>query len=63
MTIAELKDGALLRPDQVATLFGVTRQTVYNWINKGKLLAVVVAGHSIRIKKEDAVACMADLEE
>jgi len=63
MTLEEIKDGALLRPDQVAAILKVTRQTVYNWINKGKLPAVIVAGHSLRIKKADLAACMADPEE
>jgi excisionase family DNA binding protein len=62
MTVDELKDGALLRPDQVADIFGVKKQTIYNWISSGKLAAVVVAGRSLRIRKEAVVACMVEMD-
>jgi excisionase family DNA binding protein len=63
MTVEDLKDGALLRPDQVADIFKVTKKTVYNWVAQGKLAAVVVAGRSLRIKKEAVVACMVEMDE
>ena len=37
MTIDEIKDGALLRPDQVADIFKVTKKTIYNWVSQGKI--------------------------
>ena len=63
MTIDEIKDGALLRPDQVAEIFKVTKKTIYNWVSQGKLGAVVVAGRSLRIKKEAVMACMVEVDE
>lgn len=27
----------LFRPDEVATIFGYTRQTIYNWVERGKI--------------------------
>lgn len=63
MTVDDLKDGALLRPDQVADIFKVTKKTIYNWISRGKLTAVVVAGRSLRIKKEAVLSCMVDMDE
>jgi excisionase family DNA binding protein len=63
VTVDDLKDGALLKPDQVADIFEVTKKTIYKLISRGKLTAVVVAGWSLRIKKEAVVACMVDMDE
>jgi excisionase family DNA binding protein len=63
MTVDDFKDGALLRPDQVADIFKVKKKTIYNWIAQGRLTAVVVAGRSLRIRKEAVVACMVDMDE
>jgi excisionase family DNA binding protein len=35
--------------EEVAELFGVSRRTVRNWINEGKLEAYVVGGRLIRV--------------
>ena len=49
----ELPNKALLRVDEVADFFGVTRQTVYNWINNGVLSASKIRG-VIRIPRAEA---------
>jgi len=48
----ELPNKALLRVDEVADFFGVTRQTVYNWINAGVLGANKIKG-VIRIPRAE----------
>jgi excisionase family DNA binding protein len=35
--VITLPEKELLRPDEVAAYFSVTRRTVYNWIKEGKL--------------------------
>jgi len=46
-----LPEKELLRPDEVAKYFSVTRKTVYRWIETGKLRAVKIA-RLIRIPRE-----------
>lgn len=48
-----LHDKSLLRVDEVAVFFGVTRKTVYEWIDSGKLKAVKVGG-GLRVVSEEA---------
>lgn len=52
-----LPDKTLFRPDELASIFGVTRATIYLWIDHGKLEAVKIAGSTIRIPRESAVKC------
>ena len=47
-----LPDKPLFRPDEVAVFFGVSKKTVYFWIEKGKLPAVKIAGNILRIPKK-----------
>ncbi len=39
------------KPEEVAELLQVSRQTVYNWINEGRLQAVK-AGRTTRVARE-----------
>lgn len=39
-------------PEEVAQLFKVTRQTVYNWIG-AKLLNAIKVGSQVRIRQSD----------
>lgn len=48
----ELPDKALLRVDEVADFFGVTKKTIYNWINSGVLSASKIRG-VIRIPRAE----------
>lgn len=47
----------MLRPDEVARYFGVTRQTIYHWINAGQLKAVKLPGKTIRIRRCAVFEC------
>lgn len=48
----DLPNKGLLRPDEVAEYFSVTRRTIYNWIDSGRLDAVKVSRTIIRITRE-----------
>ena len=46
----------LMTVDEVATLWGVNRRTVANYINANKLAAVKPDGRTWRIRREHALA-------
>ena len=48
----KLPEKELLRPDEVAAYYSVSRSTVYLWIESGKLTAKKIAGKTIRIPRE-----------
>ena len=52
----------LLRPDEVASYFRVSRSSVYRWIDEGKLDSMKTPGQSVRIPRE-AVAKVVEREE
>ena len=39
-----MKQKQLLRVDEVAAIFGVTRRTIYNWMDKGEIPFTKVGG-------------------
>jgi excisionase family DNA binding protein len=43
------------RPDEVALLLGVARQTVYNWIERGDLRALKIGERVLRIHRDDVL--------
>jgi len=49
--VMSLPNKNLLRPDEVADYFSVTRSTVYNWIDSGRPAAAKVSGTIIRITR------------
>lgn len=51
----KLPDKAMLRPDEVAQFLGVTRQTVYNWIDDGKISAKKCSKNVIRISRNSVI--------
>lgn len=53
--MSDLPNKALLRVDEAATYFDVTRQTIYLWIDHGLLEAEKYKG-IIRIPKESIIA-------
>jgi len=46
---ADLPNKTLLRPDEVARFFSVSRKTVYGWVGTGKLTACHPNGGALRI--------------
>ena len=54
-----------LKVSEVAERLNVTKQSVYNWINDGRLKAVKVAGKTVRITESsvDALIQPADADE
>jgi len=53
---AGLPEKVLYTPQEVATYFSVTLQTIYNWIYSGKLESVKIAGTVIRIPQDSVLA-------
>jgi len=51
----ELPNKKLFRPDELAEIFGVSKQTVYLWIETGELEAVRIGKKTIRIKRSEAM--------
>lgn len=50
--MTDLPEKNLLRPDEVAEYFSVTKRTVYIWIAEKKLDVELTPGGSLRIKRE-----------
>jgi len=50
--VTNLPDKAYYRPDEIADFFRVSKKTVYNWIETGRLAATKIAGTSVRIPRE-----------
>lgn len=44
-----IKKGVLISPTEAARMLSVSRQTVYNWIEEGKLPAVELSPRCVRI--------------
>ena len=42
-----------MKVSEVANQFKVSRQSVHKWIKKGILKAEIIAGSTVRIKKEE----------
>ena len=59
----ELPNRQLLRPDEIARYYSVSKSAVYRWIETGKLEAIKVAGKTIRIPRESAIALKKDIFE
>ena len=49
MSQVELPAKLLFRPDEVARVICVTRQTVYNWIQEGKIQVIKLPGGQYRV--------------
>lgn len=48
-------DKELLRPDELAKIFNVSKQVIYLWIETGELEAVRIGKKALRVKKRDAM--------
>ena len=53
----------LLKPREVAHVFGVTTQTIWNWINNGRIRAVRTPGGRYRIPASAIDAILAPDDE
>lgn len=53
-----MTDRPLMRPSEVAAIFDVTEQTIYNWRRQGVLKGVLIGG-SIRFRRADVDALVA----
>lgn len=51
----ELPDKELFRPDELAAIFRVSKQTIYLWIETGELEAVRIGKKTLRVKKRDVM--------
>lgn len=51
----EIPDKTLLRPDEVAALFRVSMQSIYNWVKRGDLPCVRRIGQPIRFRRTDII--------
>jgi excisionase family DNA binding protein len=60
---ADLHADRLLLPAEVATLFGVTPDTIAKWTRKGRLPALRTPGGKYRIRARDARAALEGNEE
>lgn len=49
----EIPNKTLLRVDEVADLFRVSQQSVYNWVKRGDLPCVRRLGQPIRFRRTD----------
>lgn len=50
---AGIPNKLLFRPDEVAKLLSLHRDTIYRWIKQGKLSAIKTPGVSLRISREE----------
>ena len=54
-SINGLPQKAMLRPDEVARFLNVSRRTVYNWVEDGKIDAKKCSRNLIRISRESVI--------
>ena len=55
--MGRLPDKELLRVEEVADYFSVTKKTIYLWIDHGHLQAEKIAGTVMRIKRDSVINC------
>jgi excisionase family DNA binding protein len=53
--MAKIPEKTLLRADEVAECFGVSRRTVYDWVKSRKLIGCNPGGRSLRIFRESVL--------
>jgi excisionase family DNA binding protein len=49
VNLPSLPDKDLLRPDEVADFFSVSKRVVYKWCEEGKLDSTLVGGSTLRV--------------
>lgn len=58
MTVQDGEMDPLLRPDEVAELFGVKPRTVREWINSGKLKGIKIPSGRWRVAQSEVTELM-----
>lgn len=58
--LSSLPSKTLLRVAEVASFFGVSNKTIYNWVETGKLLATNPSGGSLRIFRDSVMDFIKD---
>jgi excisionase family DNA binding protein len=61
-TSADIPNRVLLRVDEVADIFRVSIQTIYNWKNNGTLPCVKKLGQPIRFRRDVIIQILAEEE-
>ncbi len=51
----DIPEKRLFRPDEVASIFGVSRFTVYRWCDCGKLDFVRIGPRMMRVERESVI--------
>ena len=57
-----LPEKNVFRPDEVAKIFSVTPKTIYEWIERGSLEGIRIAGTTIRITRESLIRCQEKID-
>ena len=55
--MTKLPDKELLRVEEVADFFSVTKKTIYLWIDHHHLKAEKIAGSVVRITRDSVLKC------
>jgi excisionase family DNA binding protein len=61
-TSSDLPRHDLLTPDEVASYLRISRQSVYNWIDCGRLDAVKMPNGGLRIQKQNVIEILTTSE-
>ena len=51
----DIPEKRLFRPDEVATILGVSRFTVYRWCDSGKLHFIRIGPRMMRVDRESVI--------
>lgn len=61
-SVVEIPRKPYFRPDEVAEIFGVCKQTVYRWHEFGKISGVRVAGGTLRFERTEIIRITSESE-
>ena len=54
-TSFDIPEKRLFRPDEVASIFGVARVTVYRWCDSGKMDFIRIGPRMMRVERESVI--------
>lgn len=58
--MTDIPDRPLFKTDEAARIIGVTRQTIYNWIQEGRLAFIRTPGGQYRIPRGEVLRVMGE---